>query len=617
MRPREGDDLMRSVWNLLLLVCSSACTTLPAGRHYEMAKMNRDGSLIEARRQITSPVTTDIYDQIAPRESFGIKLNSGFIRYLESVERPEIAIFVNVLVREPTKADEGIVWQKVYLASEDKTAHMVLNKDTSLPRNDIYLLPPIAYEGQDITVELRVIELDQEDNERARQLVNMAASTAAVFQPEAAAAISVFQTVLTFLIANNADDIEFSYDFQISRDQGGYLRTADSGAAPGQFDISLMPRLGTYAILKSEHPTRANWPSDYLTVVGDGIRFGFAQILKFGTLGILNWPVFNPQEDRYLWLLGRPFGVAYDAWAVPEYDEKGRLIVSRHGRRSGLQTFDPDPARRRLVMVNQELFEVDVEGGNLPAGHHVHPFRGQSYLVLSFVSPEESVDYALLRAAFEQDEHLKELSKIRTTQLTTAEFADHVKRIGDSIQAVALEQQVVSRCKSLLRNAADDEALKKANEQCDADLKVLQDKTVVSPEVDTAFDNGVKARIDETKRRGTEKRKDQLALEKVGLDPTSVCLKRPSGELKLTCPSGTKLVVSYRKAEDPGIRTIPVVAPTACDAAGTTKTPVTFDAAAHAEPGPERHQLLVQIPERSNQKVLDFWVMDEGDTCPL
>jgi hypothetical protein len=377
-----------------------------------------------------------------------------------------------------------------------------------------------------------------------------------------------------------------------------------------------MPRVGTYAVVKAEHPTRTNWPSDYLSVVGDGIRYGIAQILKFGTLGVLNWPVFNAQEDQYLWLLGRPFAVRYDSWTLPEYDAKGRLVVGRHGWQTGFGREEIGTTRRLLVM-NQELFEVEVEEEGLPTEQiqyeDIHPFREQSYLVLSFVSPEEAVDYTLLRAAFEQDEHLKELSKIRTTQLTTAEFAEHVKRITDSINAVAVEQQVVARCKSLLRNAED---VAKAKAQCEESKKAVDGVTLATPELTKAYQDGVKGRVDDTVSRAEKRRTAQLALEQVGLSPDSVCVVRPKSELTLTCPKGQKLDLFRRLVVlQGGSETIPLAGPVSCDANGAATVPLAKRNTAEM-PESGRHHLVVQIPDHSKEKALDFWVVDKAEECP-
>lgn len=58
------------------------------------------------------------------------------------------------------------------MASESQNAQLVMNKDSNLPKLDIEILPGIEYNGENLTLELRVIELDQDDNDRMKSIIN-------------------------------------------------------------------------------------------------------------------------------------------------------------------------------------------------------------------------------------------------------------------------------------------------------------------------------------------------------------------------------------------------------------------------------------------------------------
>jgi hypothetical protein len=624
------------------------CTTLSAGSRYTLAKMNRDGALIEGRRVIEDPNGSDDYDQIAPRKTIGVKLNSGFVRYLQSIQRPEIAIFVKAVVREPNKPDEGVLWEKVYLASEDEKAHIVLNKNSAFPRSDIYVLPPISYYGQDITIQLRVIEIDKDDNARIKTLLSAAAATTAEFKPEAAVAISVVQTVLNFLVANNADDIEFSYDIQISRDIGDIVRSAEAGAPAGTLDLALSPRAATYVAIKTEHKDRMNLPSDYIQVTTSGVRYALAQVLKIGTLGILNWPMFNPDEDRYLWIMGRPFAVDFDSWAPPVF-ANGRLIVNEDGQQpirhkwpirrlpAGVGGSPYESPRRELLLLNEEVwtrqqrkpsalpcYDQSVGGDTVApvAGHggtkslasacyELRPFTDQSYMVFSVVSPDEAVDAGLLKAALDASEEVKKLDELHTTQMSTADFTEHVTAIADSVKTIALQQQLLARCKSVQREAKSEEDRTAAKDQCKAEREAFVKDTVskLSPNLRDAATKGIDSKIKSIETDAKVEAGRREARSSTALDPASQCVSTTSPlTLAVTCAAKKQLRVLYRPDREGAAPK--QLAAGACDADGhfTVTASDSLPAGSYA--------LIVRYPAEKIQKLLPFTVVDEGGTCP-
>ena len=319
---------LHAALGLLMLLCTQ-CAELSAGRQYTMAKVDAD----QARLM---PVTTVVHDGDGAGESgdydrpvgthLGIVLSGGYLRYLSAVDRPEVLIYARVKIFPKDLNGPPLIWERIYLQTEDESEQLLLNEDSFLPRRDIPILPAFRYEGQDVVVSLRIVELDQDDNERLRKLVSTAAATAASFAPQTAPTISAAQAVMNFIVANNADDIEFQYDFAISP-SGETLTLPADGKYGGtkKVETVLQPRVTTYVVVKTEHRDRLVFPPTWFGMVDESVRYTLAQGLKVGTLGLLNWKVWNifgadPEGDAYLRLLGSPFEAAPTSWCIPEWD---------------------------------------------------------------------------------------------------------------------------------------------------------------------------------------------------------------------------------------------------------------------------------------------------------
>ncbi|RLA20194.1 MAG: hypothetical protein DRQ62_10870, partial [Gammaproteobacteria bacterium] len=302
------------IWNIIKLLLIPlfiasliACSTLSAGKKYTLAKVDRDKRLIEPNKIFAQPEQSDLLDKLNPTDVLSLVLNSGCLPYLQEVGRPEVVIFVSTKIRQKNRPDEELLWEKVYLNSEDPDGYSVVNKDSCLPKKDIVVLPPIIYDNQDILVSIRIIEMDSADNARINAMVSTAASVAATFQPQYAGAVSVFQSVLNLIIANNADDIEFQYDFTLSESKGPVMynnNISDNNNAADitndSYDMVLNPRISKYAIIKTEHRARQIIPFGYADITQNGIRFGGAETLKFATLGILNWTMWCDIPNYFL-----------------------------------------------------------------------------------------------------------------------------------------------------------------------------------------------------------------------------------------------------------------------------------------------------------------------------
>ena len=175
----------------LVIILFQGCAMYSAGKAYTFAKEDRTHQLVKTEKILTS--TKDNYDQKIskdlPHGTLKLVLNSGFLRYLEAIQQPEVVIFSKVIINpnqqvlnKSGKSSNVIEYKKIILSSQDNSTHMVQNKNSFLPIKDIEILPPIVYTGETIRVELRVIELDQADNVLLRQIINVAASTAAGFE---------------------------------------------------------------------------------------------------------------------------------------------------------------------------------------------------------------------------------------------------------------------------------------------------------------------------------------------------------------------------------------------------------------------------------------------------
>jgi hypothetical protein len=487
------------------------CSTLPAGRGYTMAKANYDGRLVEARERLLNvPAiqeaakgvdTTNDLDRIAPNKTIGIRLTAGYIRYLESIKRANVAIFTRTLVRKSGEASNGLVWESVFTPNKDEKVQTVVNKDTTLPFQDVDILPPIDYSDQDIAVELRVVSLKQEDNARIGTLINAAAAGAAFAKPEAAAAISVFQAVLTFLIENRPDVVEFAFNFKITPEELAQ-RAAGPPRAVGALapaEISLAPRVATYAVIKTEHEARLNYPSEYIGFASDGIRYALAQVVKLGTLGIANWPLWHGarQEDVYLMLFGRPFSVERASWQLPEW-KGGTLHTSADQWRDV-----PVPTQTTATPVTLGE-EIHLVNGNLAIcdGERCVPYREQSYVTISVVSPFAAIPFDAIKGAADQQKAIDDLG-IRTGWKSAADLKKSLEGVTNSLKGFYAERDLRERCQTALAKAktkADVDAASKSGGACEDGLDAA--KGSLTSETQGAFEQSFKRWIaDAAKRR--------------------------------------------------------------------------------------------------------------------
>ncbi len=379
---------------------------------YTMVRADRSATLAPLHEQLPARQNDSLGDM--PTSHLEIVLKGGFLKYLEAVERPEVAIFARASVRDPQMPEERLVWEKIYLASENPDEQIVINKATFLPRINIPLLPGIVFDDQEIYVSLRIIELDQDDNERVKRLVNTAAGAVAAFKPEAAVAASAFQTALAFVTAANSDDIEFQFDFGLIPNEGS-IQLVDCDADGARLDLVLQPRLGDYVVLKTEHRQRMHLPNSHLGVALESVQWLLGTVIKLATFNIANWRWWEDfgadrDDDFYMQIVGRPFEIPFEGWQLPEISA-GRLSIPENGG--------------RLYLRGDRLEYRD--------GGVSRTFVDQSYLVLSLIEPREGVDLDVLRAANEAKESINTV--LRTGQIQADEIEALAEQAIDRIVA--------------------------------------------------------------------------------------------------------------------------------------------------------------------------------------
>ena len=451
-----------------------SCSTISSGKKYTLAKVNRDKQLIEPHRLLKDS-NLDLLDEVNPTDVLSIVMHSGYLPYLHEVGRPEVAIFVSAKIRAKDKPLEELLWERVYLNSEADGSFLVVNKDSFLPRKDITLLPAIIYDGQEILISIRIIEMDQADNERMKSLVAVAAAAASTFQPEAAGAISVFQNILNFIIENNADDIEFQYDFTLAESLGPFHYYKGKQ----KFDMVLNPRINTYALIKTEHRERPIIPYGYADSAQNGLRYGVAEILKFGTLGILNWSMWcdyvfpckhmdiKDQDDLYHAILGRPFAPVRDSFVPPIYNEK-RLLTTT-GDIPGIFEIVGNNIK---VKNNEQLFD----------------YEDQAYLIFSVLPDTQGVDITTLQKIAKEKKFIENL-QLNTTQLSPADFKKHLDPILKAVEGFVAERNIREQCTARINKAETPEAIEVVRKECEKLVAEVPNPKPKSRTVELAMEN--------------------------------------------------------------------------------------------------------------------------------
>jgi len=299
--------------------------------------------------------------------------------------------------------------------------------------------------------------MDQADNERMKTIVATAAAAAATFQPQYAGAISVFQNLLNLIISANSDDIEFQFDFALSKNPGPFTYRGNH-----LYDMVLTPRIAKYGVIKTEHRERAVIPNGYADAAQNGLRYTVAEILKFGTLGILNWPIWcdwskncndmnlKEQDDIYHKILGRPFNPQQVSF-IPPIFENGLLSSAHH---SG-----------NFEIVGSDIKVRQTDG--------YHDFEDQGYMIFSVVADNTGVDIKSLKTIANQRKVIENLN-LNTLQLGPKDLKKHMDPVLTSVKGMISIKDIRQSCTGLINEAKTKEQVDKEKDKCEKRLKDIE-----------------------------------------------------------------------------------------------------------------------------------------------
>ncbi len=398
---------------LVSVLILSSCTSIKSsGHNYTPGRVDDNGCLTAINQFLNT--SHDSQKKVIKGGAVEIRLADHFIRYLREIGTPELLFFVRVTIRDKVNPASVMVYDRIMQYSDGeikRTGKGAQGGGQAMGGNltNSIILPAMIYEGQDIDISFRVIELDQADNQRYNNLINFAATTTAAFKPEAAVAASAFQSVLNFMTSLNTDDIEFSYDISFSEE----FERRNSYELNGKTYCAGLPlRSGTYPVLKTEHMNRLELPSlpenaaDYIT--------GF-----FGhTVGMLTsltpwWPPYysTVREEGWRWYekKGSPFYADYKSTKNPYYRKDGVIEPVKKG------------AGHPMVFNGSKLLYRDDK--------KYRPYREKSYIVFTISNPPYG---AILSELAKTTHNLKDFN-IRTSQLSPKELHDQLNLLSNRL----------------------------------------------------------------------------------------------------------------------------------------------------------------------------------------
>ncbi len=149
-------------------------------------------------------------DRIVTNEDIvTVTLKTVFIKYFKEMggknRKGEIALVMSFEAGE-TSRDSILIY-----SSEGQTLGSYLDLD------DMPIIGPIKFSGDDIMVRLVMIEMDQIENETQKQFIRALANTATTFAPEIGSVLSIATPIAEFIINQNADDVILDHRFSLQR----------------------------------------------------------------------------------------------------------------------------------------------------------------------------------------------------------------------------------------------------------------------------------------------------------------------------------------------------------------------------------------------------------------
>jgi hypothetical protein len=211
-------------------------------------------------------------------EIIAIKLDSVFIRHLETLLRSHVLVYTEVYdegSNDPAKAVTTVLFNQ---DNQPSGVHLALA--------DRYLYGPSPFKGHPIRIKVVIVQLAKEQKETVSKVLNAAGQVASTAQPAAAPAVGLVVQALQMLNALTEDDFELRADFVLSP-VGSIVKydiadtVLESEKEPTarygrKIALGASLRIGPYVILKRELPGRFSGGPDEGDVIST-LEFDYAQ----------------------------------------------------------------------------------------------------------------------------------------------------------------------------------------------------------------------------------------------------------------------------------------------------------------------------------------------------
>jgi len=153
-------------------------------------------------------------DRVVTQEDYVvISLNSGFIKYFKelggSKRHGEIALVISF------DAGPGAIENVLIYSAKGQTM------GSFIPLDDWPVIGPVKITGDYLRMRVVMIELDQQENQQARNFVKFLSQTGSMVEPGLAGLLSITQPILDKIIALNSDDVVLDYRFALKRTKSG------------------------------------------------------------------------------------------------------------------------------------------------------------------------------------------------------------------------------------------------------------------------------------------------------------------------------------------------------------------------------------------------------------
>lgn len=447
---------------LLVPFLFSGCAQLSAGKSYTLAKVDRTGGLVDAQR-LLKPLASDLKADPLDQQvgtTLEIRLADYYLRYLQNMLPPSTVVFSRAVINDPRSpgAKEGIVYERVFLntGSSDPAQNYygAANQGAGGNLKDAVLVPAFVYTGQNVLIQIRVIELDQEDNRKLGQLLSTTGAAVSQLRPESASTISMVQAALTFLLANNPDDTEFAFDLELTGNSQAVFSTGEDLKLGDAKTLVTQPRIGHLAIIKTEHPDRLALPVNRVTLAAESLTWTLASATKLCTLNLANW--WNRDKDYYdpyYRLFGNPLRVTQEAMSEPVVDTAGYLCHTHYVPCNPWRLFLWPAASNQAFRYTYGQLMLQA-----PGLEQLTRFDQKSYMVLAIDSPAKGTDLNHLR---ELQGSLEDLKTTIHTSLNDEEMQAKVKKaMQDVLKQLALRQAEEEASRLLGESGATPETVK-------------------------------------------------------------------------------------------------------------------------------------------------------------